>query len=223
MTAVAVDHDVPMMSARHPVARGRLAMLATARRAYLGLAATGFAPVLEAAPIQAVRRRWQTPMDARDVLEIVGALSRADVRWWLAGGWGVDALAGRQTRRHKDLDLVVERSELEPAQAALRRIGFRPVPDTDPGAVHVADALMPDRRLVQDPAGRTVDLHPVDSATWPERVAIDQPFATGVVGGEIVGCLSLACQLAAHDGFELSAEHQANLRSMRRLASEGAS
>jgi lincosamide nucleotidyltransferase A/C/D/E len=163
-------------------------------------------------------------MEVRDVLEILGALSRADVRWWLAGGWGVDALAGVQTRRHKDLDLVVERADFERALDALARCGFRPVPETDPGADrHVAEALMPDRQLVQDAAARTVDLHPVDSATWPEGAGIDEPFTTGVVGGQPAGCLSLACQLAAHDGFELAAEHEANLRSMERLlAAEGA-
>jgi lincosamide nucleotidyltransferase A/C/D/E len=26
---------------------------------------------------------------------------------WIDGGWGVDALVGRQTRPHEDLDLVV--------------------------------------------------------------------------------------------------------------------
>ena len=214
-----------MFTRRHPVARGRLAILGAARRSYLAVAATRFSPLLEIGPIQAMRRRWQHPMEVRDVLEIVGALSRADVRWWLAGGWGVDALAGEQTRRHKDLDLVLERADLEIALAVLRDGGFRPVPETDPGADrHVADSLMPERQLVQDRAARTVDLHPVDSASWPRGVAIDEPFATGLVGGATVACLSLACQLAAHDGFELAAEHEANLRSMERLlASRGAS
>ena len=206
------------------MARGRLAFIAAARRSYLALAASPVAPLLETPPIQAMRRRWQHPMEVRDVLEILGALTRAEVRWWLAGGWGVDALAGVQTRRHKDLDLVLERADFERALDVLGRCGFRPVPETDPGADrHVAEALMPDRQLVQDAAARTVDLHPVDSATWPEGVGVDEPFTTGRVGGETVGCLSIACQLAAHDGFELAAEHEANLRSMERLlASEGA-
>jgi lincosamide nucleotidyltransferase A/C/D/E len=214
-----------MPTARDPIARGRLAVIAAARRSYLALAATPLAPVLEIRPVQAMRRRWQHAMDARDVLEIVGALSGADVRWWLAGGWGVDALAGAQTRRHKDLDLVVERADYQTALAVLHRRGFRPVPETDPGAErHVAESLMPDRQLVQDAAARTVDLHPVDTASWPERIAIDEPFGTGSVAGETVPCLSLACQLAAHAGFELAAEHEANLRNIERLrAAEGTS
>ena len=41
---------------------------------------------------------------AQAVLVCAG-LADAGVRFWLAGGWGVDALAGRQTRSHRDLDV----------------------------------------------------------------------------------------------------------------------
>jgi lincosamide nucleotidyltransferase A/C/D/E len=40
-----------------------------------------------------------------DAAEILGVLGAAEPR--LAGGWGVDALAGRQTREHRDLDVMV--------------------------------------------------------------------------------------------------------------------
>lgn len=30
------------------------------------------------------------------------------MRVWLDGGWGVDALLGRQTRPHDDMDIVIE-------------------------------------------------------------------------------------------------------------------
>ncbi|MGZ4382041.1 MAG: nucleotidyltransferase domain-containing protein, partial [Gaiellaceae bacterium] len=44
-------------------------------------------------------------MRATDVLEVLAALGEAGVRASLEGGWGVDALVGRQTREHEDLDL----------------------------------------------------------------------------------------------------------------------
>ncbi len=44
-------------------------------------------------------------------LETVTALCRAfetaGLAFWIDGGWGVDALLGRQTRPHSDLDLAV--------------------------------------------------------------------------------------------------------------------
>ena len=45
-----------------------------------------------------------TYMDADDVLRVIDRLASADIRVWVDGGWGVDALLGRQTRRHHDLD-----------------------------------------------------------------------------------------------------------------------
>ncbi|WP_414641810.1 nucleotidyltransferase domain-containing protein, partial [Amycolatopsis sp.] len=37
-------------------------------------------------------------MAAATVLRVLGALAPGQV--WLAGGWGIDALLGRQTREH---------------------------------------------------------------------------------------------------------------------------
>jgi lincosamide nucleotidyltransferase A/C/D/E len=208
------------MSRRGLPGRIRLAALAGARRAYLALARGRFGRVAQLRAVQRVRRRWQHPMELRDVEEIVGALSAAGVRWWLAGGWGVDALVGRQTRRHKDLDVVVERSALDTAIAALAALGFTPVPESYPGADrHVPAAMLPDRELVQDAAARTVDLHPVDHATWRPRIGAAHAFATGALGGREVGCLSVAAQVAAHQGFELAEEHRANIRWIQAISS----
>lgn len=48
----------------------------------------------------------------RDVLNVIKVLEAANLRVWLDGGWGVDALLGTQTRAHEDMDLVVELSEV---------------------------------------------------------------------------------------------------------------
>ncbi|WP_369334184.1 nucleotidyltransferase domain-containing protein [Amycolatopsis camponoti] len=42
-------------------------------------------------------------MPAGTVLRVLDAVHPARV--WLAGGWGIDALLGRRTREHRDLDL----------------------------------------------------------------------------------------------------------------------
>jgi lincosamide nucleotidyltransferase A/C/D/E len=208
------------MSRRSARARLRLAALGAARRAYLALARGRFSRVAALGVVQRVRLRWQHPMDLSDVQEILGALSAAGVRPWLAGGWGVDALVGKQTRRHKDLDLVLERADLAAAVSALAALGFSPLPENYPGAErHVPGSILPDRELVQDAAARTVDLHPVDGATWGARLGVDEPFATGTLGGREVGCLSVAAQVVAHQGFELADEHRANIRSIERLTS----
>jgi lincosamide nucleotidyltransferase A/C/D/E len=51
-------------------------------------------------------------------------LSTAGVDVWIDGGWGVDALLGRQTREHGDLDLGVARPDLALVIELLGDVGF---------------------------------------------------------------------------------------------------
>ncbi len=37
--------------------------------------------------------------------------SACEARWWVAGGWAIDLLVGRQTRSHADFDVLVLRPE----------------------------------------------------------------------------------------------------------------
>jgi len=63
-------------------------------------------------------------MTGDDVLEILAVLRKAGADVWLGGGWGIDALVGKQTRPHRDLDLM-HRHEQEPTViAALAKAGF---------------------------------------------------------------------------------------------------
>ena len=58
-------------------------------------------------------------MDALDVIDVLDRLDAVGVEWCVDGGWGVDALVGRQTRPHKDLDLRVSASDLTAIEGAL--------------------------------------------------------------------------------------------------------
>ena len=46
-----------------------------------------------------------------DACEILEMLSEASIKVFLDGGWGVDALIGRETRIHNDIDLFVEKKD----------------------------------------------------------------------------------------------------------------
>jgi hypothetical protein len=41
-------------------------------------------------------------MTASDVLTVCHAVAARTDRWWVGGGWGIDALVGRHTRKHVD-------------------------------------------------------------------------------------------------------------------------
>ena len=135
-----------------------------------------------------------------DVLAVTAALEEAGARFWVAGGWGVDALVGRVTRPHRDLDLAVAAGDLDRAVQRLAALGYRP--ETD---------WLPVRLELAAPGGRWVDLHPVvfdghgdgiqaggDGATFAYPAA---DLVTGVLGGSVLPCLSAARQQAFHRGY----------------------
>ena len=63
-------------------------------------------------------------MNATIVLYILDLLAAVGVPAWLDGGWGVDALFGRITRAHNDLDLILALDDLPHVVAVLVRNGF---------------------------------------------------------------------------------------------------
>ena len=48
-----------------------------------------------------------------DACWIIGLSAGAGIGVYLDGGWGVDALVGRETRAHNDIDLFVQRGDYQ--------------------------------------------------------------------------------------------------------------
>lgn len=143
-------------------------------------------------------------MNGDDVLEVLDRLRSARVRFWVDGGWGVDALVGEQTRDHDDLDLVVDREECETAVSVLRPLGFAHDPYEQPG--------LPARLVLRDPRGRRVDLHPIvvdnhgngwqplPGDAWGAYPA-EGLEGTGEIEGRAVPCITAALQVRHHLGY----------------------
>lgn len=145
-----------------------------------------------------------------DVLEALETLDQAGISVWVAGGWGVDALLGRQTRKHHDLDLVVDAGDAAAAMRALAKIGY----DYHDGDEHLPDALMPDRCLLLRADGISVDIHPVDVATWCSSVGDTSPFVTGMIGDRPTPCLAAEVQRMGHRGYELRDSDRHDLKAL---------
>ena len=148
------------------------------------------------------------------VVQVVGALARCGVDAWVAGGWGVDALLGRQTRRHGDLDLIAA-GNLTKARACLEALGFRLV-----ARDIAAGTAFPDRVLFQDSRGRWIDLHPLQDAAIPAandtfRLA-PADVTVGAVAGCPVPCLSAQCQWRLlQEGHPLHESDRHHIEQMR--------
>jgi lincosamide nucleotidyltransferase A/C/D/E len=155
-------------------------------------------------------------MPAEEVHRVLDVLADGGCRAWIAGGWGVDALVGRQTRAHRDLDLLAEAGCVDDALASLRGLGYEVETDWLPIRVEVAA-----------PGPRWVDLHPVEFDEDGNGVqaglagtTFDYPaacFVTGTIEGRTVPCLSVDRQIEAHTGFELREVDRADLALLRAL------
>jgi lincosamide nucleotidyltransferase A/C/D/E len=158
-----------------------------------------------------LRARLRGEMKADDVIRVVDALETAGVRFWIAGGWGVDLLVGSPTRRHDDLDVVLSDYEGDQARAcrALESLGYR--------LIEVLDGLwMTPRNLLDDGFGHQIEVLGIDrgrldtalgstgAAAESSRIEDRAPelFALGTLLGRRVPCLSAQLQLLFHSGFD---------------------
>lgn len=157
---------------------------------------------------------------AETVIAVVDSLAASGLWRTIDGGWGVDALTGRQTRDHEDLDLVVKLEEIEAVLEALRGLGFE---------LHLD--LRPTRLVAKHADGLWVDLHPVEfdsSGTGWQRGAGREGsdaaypadgFSEGTIAGRAVPCLSVAVQLLHHQGYEPDDKDRHDLELLRALLS----
>ena len=143
-------------------------------------------------------------MSAAHVGTVLGIAHAARFdRVWIAGGWGVDALVGRQTRIHRDLDLAVDVTQmaLDHLLQAFGRHSYLVEVDWRPSRI----------ALVADGA-RQVDVHPIvfdaQGTGWQANVEGQEPFrypedafTQGLIDGRVVDCLSVAQQLRFHHGY----------------------
>jgi len=155
-----------------------------------------------------------TTMSAERALALLDSLAGIDV--WVDGGWGVDALVGRQTREHADLDLGVARPQLDAAIAALVDAGYLV---TDDRYVEVTV------QLTHSTEGHRVDLHPstplpgggTEQLDFDGNPSFIPPPAAGRIGGQVVRCMPLSKQLRTHEGYELRPKDHHDLELLRGL------
>lgn len=137
-----------------------------------------------------------------EVLRVLDLLGARDIAHWIGGGWGIDALSGRQTREHDDLDLALDHNRLDDAVAILRADGY--LPETDWLPVRL--------KLCKKDVG-AVDLHPLDldvagngrqagpGGTHFGYPAVD--LGIGWLAGHPVPTISARLQREFHQGYEL--------------------
>ncbi len=138
-------------------------------------------------------------MTAADVIELCDTFAAAGVDIWIDGGWAVDALLGRQTRPHDDLDIAVEERHVPALRTMLARRGYRDVPRDDSHRWNFVlgddDGRQVDVHvIVLDAAGKVVDglAYPTESLT-----------GTGTIAGHAVRCIEPRHLVKFHSGYPI--------------------
>ena len=116
------------------------------------------------------------------------AADKAGTGTVLIGGWGVDALVGKQLRPHRDLDLLAEEPDMGDAIETLRGLGFEPW-NHDPSPAPIGALAIAAGLTLRDPALRVVELHACDLGGF-------EP-AEGTIEGKQVACLPAEMQIEA--------------------------
>lgn len=137
-----------------------------------------------------------------DFMMIVKILEKANITYWIDGGWGIDVLAGKQTRSHRDIDIDFDARYTEKLLAILADYGY--MVETDWAPVRI--------ELYSEKLGY-LDIHPfilnedgtskqADLESGYYEFKADY-FGMGSFEGKIIPCISAKGQKVFHSGYEL--------------------
>ncbi len=137
-------------------------------------------------------------MTSSALVGLLGNLEDAGIDVWLDGGWGVDALVGKQSRSHKDVDIIVRVVDVPRLEATLAPRGFARQRGSPPHSFVLGDGH-----------GLEVDIHAVvfdSNGNGLYRMENGEIWiypaegfgGRGVVAGESVRCLSPDVQVLCH-------------------------
>lgn len=139
-------------------------------------------------------------MNEKDAVQIISDAEQHGIPVLLDGGWGVDALLGKQTREHSDVDLFIEACNGRKFITLLKQQGFKEIQQA---------YTTPSHTVWQDEKGRIVDLHLYESGengsflfegnSYPAKTF----SSVGRIAGKTVRCIPPQEQIHFHSGYEL--------------------
>lgn len=137
-----------------------------------------------------------------DLITIINLLENANIKYWIDGGWGVDILAGKQTRNHRDIDVNFDAQHTEKLLNLLFEYGYKI--DTDWKPVRI--------ELYSEKYGY-LDIHPfiLNEDGTSKQADLEGGFyefekdffSNAIFEGKTIPCISLKGQKIFHSGYEL--------------------
>ncbi len=126
----------------------------------------------------------ETLTTSKDVADFCIQLKNMGIEVWIDGGWGVDALLGKQLRPHKDLDIAIQWKDVSRLREVLTAQGYKQVKEASQWNFVLADDKGHEidvHAFIYDDKGNIVKgiMYPTESLT-----------GTGTVDGHIIRCIS---------------------------------
>lgn len=138
-----------------------------------------------------------TIMTPSEVLNLYNKLESLGIKIWIDGGWNVDALLGKQTRPHKDLDIAIQWKDVPQLRELLSAQGYKQIKEDSQWNFVLADNNAHEidvHAFVYNDKGDVVEgiMYPSESLK-----------GTGTINGQPVRCVSPEYLVKFHSGYEL--------------------
>jgi len=153
---------------------------------------------------------------AEDAISIYKRLTTHGIQVWVTGGWGIDALLGKQTRSHKDLDVIMLLDDVVRMRKLLSRDGYRlkELWTENRWALDVKGIKTATAFVLRDAVGRELDAHAMRFNDQGNGVPAWEKYkgfiftprdlsGIGTVAGFAVQCMSPENQMLCHTGYDL--------------------
>lgn len=137
-----------------------------------------------------------------DLITVINILENAGITYWIDGGWGIDILAGKQTRDHRDIDINFDSQHTEKLLNILYEYGYEVDTDWKPVRIELYSELY-----------GYLDIHPfvLNEDGTSKQANLDggwyqfdkDIFGSAVYEGKTIPCISVKGQRLFHSGYKL--------------------
>jgi lincosamide nucleotidyltransferase A/C/D/E len=138
-------------------------------------------------------------MSGEAVVELLRLFEQQGIEVFVDGGWGVDALIGKQTRPHTDLDIALQHRDVPQLRVLLEERGYTDIPRDDTRDCNF---------VMGDDKGHEIDFHSYTfdadgKLTFGVDYPLDSLTGTGSIQGHPVKCISPEWMVKFHSGYHL--------------------
>jgi lincosamide nucleotidyltransferase A/C/D/E len=149
-------------------------------------------------------------MTVHDAIEIVQLFNQHYIEFYIDGGWGVDALLGKQTRPHADLDIAIQHKDALQVRTLLEARGYSDLPRTDSSDFNF---------ILGDNQGHQIDIHTYTFDAGGNYIyGIPYPLesltGTGSVDGYLVKCISPEWVVKFHTAYQFDEDDYRDVKAI---------